>query len=228
MQRQKIKIALALFLAASLVLVSVAAVASQDSNVKDLRWGGGHKNGGIDTVYHTIQVTGADANSVTFNILGSAVKTKTGNVSIMNHTAPLGVTYYFANDTAVFANRKGDMKNKTAGKFHRPPMVSYNDAKINIAGASAVIAMKNMAVNRLADNTTEVQFSAFSVYLPDGTGKTYKLDTPVKIDRSKADKTVKITGSKQFRADLQDALKGGAKFPANAAPVPLKTIDSKM
>lgn len=207
------------------MLVSVAALAAHDTNVKELRWGG-KKHMDIDTVYHTIQVTGMTGNSVTFNILNSAVKGKSGNVTTMNYTTPIAVQYYFSNDTAVVS--KTGMKNKTAGERHRPPKTSYNDATINVAGGSAVIAAKNITVKKLDNDTMEVQLSSFAVYLPDGTGKSYKLDTPVKAVKSRTDKTVKITGNAQFRADLLDALKGGAKFPAGAAPVPLKTIDSKM
>jgi len=227
-QKHMIKAALALFLVAALMLVSVAAVASHDSNVKDLRWGG-KKNWDIDTVYHTVAVTGMTKDSVTFNILSSAVKGKNGNVSVINHTTPIAVQYYFTNDTAVITGKKHDMMNRTNKTGHRchMPMVNYNDAKINVAGGSAVIAAKNFAVKKLDNNTTEMSFSAFSVYLPDGTAKSYKLDTPVKMVKTHGVHGVKITGNPQFRADLQDALKGGAKFPANAAPVPLKTIDSK-
>ena len=209
------------------MLVSVAAVASHDANVKAFHWGG-KKNWDVDTVYHTIQVTGMTGNSVTFNILSSAVKDKSGNVTTMNYTTPIAVQYYFSNDTAVVSKTKMGMKDRTGGGHHRPPTVSYNDAKINVAGGSAVIAAKGISMKRLDNNSTQIQFSAFSVYLPDGTGKSYKLDTPVTAIKSRADRTVKITGNAQFRADLQDALKGGTKFPANAAPVPLKTIDSKI
>lgn len=210
------------------MLVSVAAMASHDPNVKAHRWGG-KKNWDIDTVYHAVQVTDMTGDSISFNILNSAVKGKSGNVTTMNYTTPLAVKYYFANDTAVFTKARAGAKDKSAWKGrHRPPKVGYNDAAINVAGASAVVAMKNITMMRLDNNTTQVQFSAFSVYLPDGTVKSYKLDTPVKAIRSRADRSMKVTGTPQFRADLQDALKGGAKFPASAAPVLLKTIDSKM
>lgn len=227
MQKQKIIIALALFLVASLMLASIAAVASQDAKVKDLKMGG-KKKWDIDTVYHTVQVTGMTGDSATFNILSSAVKGKSGNVTMMNYTTPIAVQYYFSNDTAVMSKTKMGMKNRTWMKGQRPPRVGYNDAAVNVAGASAVIAMKNITMKRLDNNTSEVQFAAFSVYLPDGTAKSYKLDTPVKATKSRVDRSMKVTGNAQFRADLQDALKGGAKFPANAAPVPLKSIDAKM
>lgn len=211
------------------MLVSVVAVASQDAGMKELRWGGRKAGGGIDTVYHTIQVTGMTGDSMTFNILNSAVKGKSGNVTRKTYTPPVAVTYYFSNDTAVLSGKPAGMKDVVRGRGRqRPPTVGYNDATINVAGASAVVAMKNMTINRLDKNTTEVQFGAFSVYLPDGTVKSYKLDTPVKDIRSRMGKTRKIVGNSQFRADLQDALKGSATFPAGAAPVPLKTIDSKM
>ncbi len=210
------------------MLVSVAAVASHDRGVKAHGWGG-KKGWDIDTVYHTVQVTGMTGDSVSLNILNSAVKGKSGNVTTMNYTTPLAVKYYFANDTAVFTKAGAGAKDKASWKGRqRPPKVGYNDAAINVAGASAVVAMKNITMTRLDNNTTQVQFSAFSVYLPDGTAKSYKLDTPVKAIKSRADRSMKVTGNPQFRADLQDALKGGAKFPASAAPVSLKTIDSKM
>lgn len=211
------------------MLVSVVAVASQDAGLKELRWGGRKAGGGFDTVYHTIQVTGTTGDSMTFNILNTAVKGKSGNVTTKTYTPPVTATYYFSNDTAVLKGKPAGMRERARERGRQgPPTKGYNDATINVSGASAVIALKNMTINRVDRNTTEVQFGAFSVYLPDGTVKSYKLDTPVKDIRSRMERTRKITGNPQFRADLQDALKGGATFPAGTAPVPLKTIDSKM
>jgi hypothetical protein len=76
-------------------------------------------------------------------------------------------------------------------------------------------------------NGSTMQFTGMSVYLPDGSVKSYTYTKPVQVVKSWKDKTARIIADATFWSNMQDALKGGAKFPANAAPVPLKTIDAK-
>lgn len=222
MQRQKIIAALALLATALLLLVLAAGSAAQGQGQKNDRLENVNI-GNIDTMYHAVVVTGTDSESLTFNILNTVIKGKDGSVLSKDLTTPIQVQYFYSNDTV-----KHGVKDKAAYEelqgFSR---TDYNSATINVAGASAVIAAKNITV-RKQDGSTEFQVAGFSVYLPDGTAKSYKLDTPVKAVISREKKTTTVAGNPQFRAALQDALKGGTKFPANAAPIKIKDIDAKI
>lgn len=255
MQRSTIKVVLTLFVTASLLLVLAPMASSQVINQQGMADKGG-KAWNISEAYSSIKVTGMTNDSVTYQIIGHAMKDKDGKVAIQNMTKPMYIQYFFANDTAIipmdgaWGNKSHmdgawgnktpgyklpgnkSMDNRTAGNRsewkHHKGMVDYNNATINVAGANAVLAMKNITVLRHDKGGFEMQYTDIAVYLPDGTAKTYKLSKPVKITASKDKKTVTMTGSPEFRADLMDALKGALMFPANAAPLPLKTIDAKI
>jgi hypothetical protein len=217
--RQKIIAALALLATASLLLVLAAGSAAQGQGQK-------LENvniGNIDTIYHAVVVTGTNNESLTFNVLNTVIKGKDGSVLTKDSTPPMPVQYFYANDTV-----KHGAKNRTAyEELQGFTRTNYDSATINVAGASAVVAAKGITVRKL-DNSAELQVTGFSVYLPDGTANSYKLDTPVKAVMSLDNKTMTATGNPQFRAALQDALKGGTKFPANAAPIKIKDIDAKI
>lgn len=170
-------------------------------------------------MYNVISVTGATSSYVSFDILGTAIRSADGKVVIMNESAKRTGTYYFANDTAVLP-----FANKTDKKRQKPVMGDYNNSTINVAEANAVIAMKNVSTSGGRGNFT-LQFSDVGTYLPNGTVKNYKLTTPARITRSADNKSMMIVGNPSLRAAMQDALMGGNRFPANAAPVMLKAID---
>lgn len=235
MQRRTIKVVLTLLIVSSLFLVLVPGAISQGTHTQDFKTRSG-KALDVDQIYLVIQVTGTKDGTMTYNILSHAIKTKDDKAVVMNFTKPLPATYYYSNDTAIIplgpghnktGNKSWNRTGNRTGRMHdRQAMTDYNNASVNVAGASAVIVMKNITMLK-HDNTSMAQFAAFSVYLPDGTVKSYKLTTPVKIVASRDTRTTKVTANPEFRADLQDALKGGAKFPSNAAAVPLKKIDAK-
>ncbi len=218
MQKRTISIVLTLLLTASLLLVLVPGVLSQGMHQPGNRSG---KMMNVDEIYIAVKATGVTNSSATYDILGSAIKGKDGKVVTMSPTTPLRGTYYFANDTAIIP-----MNNKTGGGRHKPVKGDYSNATINVAGASAVIAMKNVTTTGQGRGNMVTQFSKFSVYLPNGTAKTFTLTTPVKITHAKDKKVVTVVANPEMRADIQSVLTGNATFPANAAPVMLKTIDA--
>ncbi|OPY27560.1 MAG: hypothetical protein A4E28_01978 [Methanocella sp. PtaU1.Bin125] len=175
----------------------------------------------VDTIYNVIGVTGATDTSVSFDILGSAIKGKDGRVIFMNETLTRSGTYYFANDTAVIP-----FLNRTPGERPRPVIGNYDNASVNVAGASAVVTMKNLTMTRYGRGEHEAQFTGLGVYLPDGTAKSYTLTTPARITRSPDNRSMMIAGSPSMRTALQDMVKSGARFPADAKPVMLKEIDA--
>jgi hypothetical protein len=134
---------------------------------------------------------------------------------------PKSGTYYFANDTAVIPF--GNKTNKTRAK---PVKGDYSNATINVAGASAVVAMKNVTMTGKGKGSLEIQFTDMGVYLPNGTVKTYKLSAPAKVMKSADSSSMMIVGNPSVRAALQGALMSGATFPANAKPVMLKDVDA--
>lgn len=207
---------MAMLVIASLLLVLVPAASAQ----RPWRPGVLVRAGNVDEMYAAILITGMNDQSVSYDVLNTAVKGKDGRVSIMNPAKPLSVTYYFSNDTAAFQDRK-----KVGGTRQKPVRTGYDNATISPAGASAVIAMKNVTTKR-GITGMESQFTGLSVYLPDGSVKSYTLTTPVRFVSSTTARTVSMVATPEYRAFMQDALKNGAKFPADASAVPLKKIDT--
>jgi len=212
--------ALALLATASLLIVFMASSAAQGQDQKKLET---VNPANMDTMYHAVVLTGMSGDSLTFNVLNTVLKGKDGSVLSKTLTPPTSVQYFYSNDTIKY----GAEKRTALAELQGYTRTDYNTATIDVAGASAVIAAKNMAVSP-KDGGIELQVTGFSVYLPDGTAKSYKLDTPIEAVITKDQKIMTATGNPQFRADLQDASKVGAKFPANAAPVKIKDIDAKI
>jgi hypothetical protein len=216
-QRRNIKIALAVLLTLSLLLVLVPAAVSQANN-KSGHNGKGNATWDVDEIYSTVALTGAKADSTTYNILNNAIKGKDGKVAVMNFTVPLSGTYYKKNDTAFIVLPMDGKK---------PVIGSYSNATINPAGGFAVIVMKNITRLSRVGNTTVSQFTDLAVYLPDGSVKSYKLEIPVKITSSMDTRLITINSNPHMRMDIQDAIRSRTTFPANAKPVLLKDIDAR-
>ena len=224
MQRRTIYIVLTLLVAALLIYAIAPGAISQGAMQ-------GNKTGkmmNIDESYAAIVVTGVNDQSATYQVLSMGFKTKDNKAAVKTLKKPMSAQYFFSNNTVLIT---GDhMCNKTGNKtwkHHNHTLVDYSNATINVAGASAVIAKKNVTVLKHDNTSTEMQFTGMSVYLPDGTTKSYTFATPVKVVFSKKDKKATITGDPKFNADIRDGLKalsGGKKFPANASPVPLSKI----
>lgn len=184
---------------------------------------GGHGGPGWAPVemYNVITVTGASGSAVSFDITGTAVRGADGKVVLMTPSTPRSGTYYFANDTAVipFAG-KG---NRT---MHQKPVIGdYGNATINVSGASGVVTWKNITSTGHGRGNMVLQFTDVGVYLPNGTTASFRLSTPAQIKRSADNSSMLIVGSPSLRSVLQGALSAGAKFPAGAKPVMLKTVD---
>jgi hypothetical protein len=213
---------LALFAMVSLLLaLSAGAVAQGQSQMSAKTENVDPKN--IDTFYHAIAVTGASGDALSFNVLNTVVKTKDGSVLTKDYTPPIQVQYFYANDTLKYSDKALSGYEEFQGYIR----TNYNAATINVAGASAVMAGKDITVSP-KDSGIEFDIGSFALYMPDGTARSYKLQPPVKsvMATGKGPMTVAVTP--QVKAAMMDALKSGAKFPANAAPVKIKDIDAKM
>ncbi len=218
MQRRTINILLAICVIASLLLVLTPGALSRSMHPGN----NATKVLNIDEIYSAIKVAGITNGSATYDILNAEIKTKEGKVAIMDFAKPMSCQYFFSNNTAFITTER-----KTGDKIHTPVTGDYNNATIKVAGASAVMVKKNITVLKQDKNGFEFQFTGIAVYLPDGSLKSYSLSTPVTVTASKDSNMVKVVGSPELKADIQDALKAGGQFAANAPPVSLKTIDSK-
>ncbi|HEY3422142.1 MAG TPA: hypothetical protein VGK13_03210, partial [Methanocellaceae archaeon] len=86
---------MALFTAASLLLVLAAGAAAQGQSQTSAK----PENvdpGNIDTFYHAIVVTGTSGDSMSFNVLNTVVKNKDGSVLTRDFTPPVPVHYFYA------------------------------------------------------------------------------------------------------------------------------------
>jgi hypothetical protein len=213
------KIVLVLLLAAALAVLIVPVALTQGSNHN----GKGRHSWAPDEMYHAIKVTNTSSTMVNFDILATAIKGKDGRVIMMTPTTPKSGTYYFANDTAVipFSHKT----NKTDGTHGKPTRGNYTNATINVAGANAIVAMKNVTMTGKDKGNFQVQFTNVGVYLPNGTVMTYPLSTPAKVMKSADNSSMLIVGNPSLRAAMQGALMTGTTFSANAKPVMLKTVD---
>jgi hypothetical protein len=215
-------VALALFATVALLLVLAAGAAAQSQSQMSAKLENVDPTN-IDTFYHAIAVTGASSDSISFNVLNTVVKTKDGSVLTKDYTPPVSVQYYYANDTVKY----GDKTLSGYEEFQGYTRTDYNAATINVAGASAVIAGKDITVSP-KDGGIEFQIGSFSMYMPDGSARSYKLQPPVKSVMATGQGPMAVTVTPQLRAAMMDAMKGGAKFPVNAAPVSIKDIDAKI
>jgi hypothetical protein len=212
-QMRSVRISLALSLVLVLLLALVpGAMAHSEYRAHD--WMKSHEIERIDIVK---TVTGTSGNSVTFNVPGTAVKGKEGEVASFTFPTPLDGRY---NTTAGmgFISTKNS---KTSDIAIRP----YANATLNVAGASAVMSMKGIKVLLKEDDYFIFEFHKLGLYLPDGKGMEYKLEKPVKVIYSKDRKMLVIDAYPEL-ADSMSGIYTGATFPANAQPVLIKDIAS--
>jgi hypothetical protein len=212
--------ALAILATISLLLGLMASSAVQGQGQKKLET---LNPANMDTMYHAYVVTGTSGDSVTLNVLNSVVKNKDGSVLAKDLTPPTPIQYFYANDTV----KLGSKDRMTLGELQGYTKEDYDTATINVAGASAVMAAKHVGAS-MKDGNIQFQIPGFSVYLPDGTVKTYKFDTPLTASMAPGSTTMTTTGNPQLKAAIQDIAKEGVKFPANAAPIKIKDIDAKI
>ncbi|HUL61496.1 MAG TPA: hypothetical protein VLT35_00415 [Methanocella sp.] len=179
------------------------------------------KMGPPTELYNVIAVTGSSDEAVNFNILSTAIEGNASKVLVMTPSTPRSGTYYFANDTAVLP-----FGNRSKGDHPRPAKTDYTNATLNVTGASAVVAWKNITRTGTGKGDFGMQFTGLITYLPGGTGKAYTLSSPVRIMKSADNSSMLIVGNPELRTALKDMLKAGGKFPAGAQPVKLKDVDA--
>ena len=101
-----------------------------------------------------------------------------------------------------------------------------NMSSIPVAGASAVVALQDFKMTGAAKGKDkyDFQFGTVTVYLPNGTGRTMKLDKPVKMSFSADQMKLTIAGNPTMANMMMGMFKPGVTFPANANPVRINDI----
>ena len=235
MQRT-VKLVLALAIVASLVLGLVPVAMSADGQ----RAGGSNRTWSPPVeAYMVISAKNVTPDVAYFDVTSHAVRMADGKAVSRDFTVPLAGQYYFGNDTAIIKmNKPSKAKvmwdNKTRHRpgsrlggpggegGRRPAMVDYGNATLNVAGTSAVVAMKDLS--KAGDNRT-LQFSNMNVYLPNGSLSAYRLSTPVTT--SMHNRTMTFVGNPETGAIMRGLFASTDRFPANAGPVRLTDIDAK-
>jgi len=204
---------LAMFLAA----MAPAAYSDHWGDSEDGGWHHGHMAGMVKRVDIPIAVTGTSDNSATFTVQGMAIEGKKGKVMVVTLDQPLTGKYNMTSDMAYIST--GNMGKGMGGMNIR--VDAANNSAIPVAGASAVLGLGGIHTEYMGKDYTIATFGKLSVYLPDGTARMYDLEKPVKVIKSKERKMVIWDAYPAFTKALADAMKGGATFPADAAPLKL-------
>ncbi len=208
-------------------LAAMAPAAYSDHNLKGSDRGGWHhKHMGkmIKRVDIPITVTGTSDSSTTFTMQSMAFEGRKGKVMVVTLDKPLTGKYNMTSDMAYVST--GDMAMGMGGMNIRVDNAS--SSTLPVAGASAVLGLSDIRVEYKGKDYTIATFGKMSVYLPDGTVRSYDLEKPVKVIKSKERKTVVWDAYPGFTKALGDALKGGATFPADAAPISLTSYEASV
>lgn len=208
-----------------------------------------------EEIYMVISAKNVTGTSATFDVIGQAIRTADGRATARNFTTPMAGEYFFDNDTAIISGgdrpprgeramaagprgryRAMEAGNRSPGErgpgergpppgWSRPVMGYYNNTTLNVAGATAVVAMKNITGFTYGNRTHQFQFTEMPVYLPDGSVTTHKLSTPVTV--TMVNRTITVMANPEVRGILQGFIGSGNRFPANAGPVKLIDIDAR-
>lgn len=186
-----------------------------DGGHRGKAWMRSHEIERIDIVK---TVTGVSGDSVMFSVPTMAVMGKKHEVATITFPTPLMGRYNLTNDVG-YMSVKGV---KSADIAIRP----FNNATLNVAGASAVMSMKDIKVLLKKGDLFIFEYSKLGVYLPDGTAKVYKLEKPVKVTYMKDRHILVVDSYSSLTKAMMSDMTSAATFPANAAPVYIKDIIS--
>jgi hypothetical protein len=99
-----------------------------------------------------------------------------------------------------------------------------NNSSIPVAGTNAVVALRNITNMGAAKGKFTFQFKTVSVYMPNGTAKTYNLNKPVKVSYAVDQNIVTTQADPAFTRVMSDLFITGGMFPADAQPVRLNAV----
>ena len=183
---------------------------------------GGHRAMGwmksheIERIDMVKTVTGQSGDMMSFTVPSMAVKGKEGEVATIKPLTPLSGSYNTSYDMG-YISTKGL---KSADIALRP----YKNATLDVSGGTLVMSMKDIHVLLKDKDYFIFKFHKLGIYLPDGTGKEYKLEKPVHVIYSKDRKMLVIDAYPALSRTLKSEITGGATFPAGTAPVMVSDI----
>lgn len=195
-----------------MMLVSLVPGAMAHSEYRGHEWMKSHDIECIDIVK---TITGTSGDHVTFNVPAMAVKGKEGEVATFTFPTPLEGSYNTSADMGYISTRNA----KTSDIAIRP----FANATLNVAGASAVMSMRGIKVLLKEDDLFVFEFHKIGMYLPDGKGREYKLEKPIKVIYSKDRKMLVIDAYPGLTGSMSGAFTG-ATFPSDARPVLVRDI----
>ncbi len=215
----------------AMFLAAMAPAAYSDHHWKDSDRGGWHHKHMmgkmIKRVDIPITVTGTSDSSTTFTVQGMAIEGRKGKVMVVTLDKPLTGKYNMTSDMAYVSTGDKAMDHMgMAGMNIRVDNAS--NSTLPVAGASAVLSISDIRVEHMGRDYTIANFGKMSIYLPDGTVRSYDLKKPVKVIKSMERKTVVWDAYPGFTKAMGDALKGGATFPADAAPLKLTDYEASV
>ena len=100
----------------------------------------------------------------------------------------------------------------------------YKNATLDVSGGSLVVSMKDIHVILKDKDYFIFKFHKLGIYLPDGTGKEYKLEKPVHVIYTKDRKMVVIDAYPALTSTLKGDITSSTTFPAGTSPVLISDI----
>ncbi|MCD1294061.1 hypothetical protein CUJ83_03505 [Methanocella sp. CWC-04] len=170
----------------------------------------------IDRIDSVISISNMSTDSAMFTISEMVLKGIGNNVSHIILSKPLSGEYDMTSDMAYMSTKELDtatMERSDVGK-----------TSIAVAGASAIWTMKDIKVLFNDRDYFLYEFGTLSLYMPDGTVKSYKLEKPVKMLFSKERKMEIMDAYPTVTSALKDAFMPGDKFPSDAEPIPMTEL----
>ena len=139
-----------------------------------------------------------------------------GNVTLTSFSTPLPGSFNNSSGvgTISMANFKGANRTRS----------TVDAAMIPVAGATAIIAIEGFNLTGNMTKGRGIEFSKVAVELPDGTVKSYNLDTPALITGSQNARTIYIMANPGLTGIMADIFNSGRTFPSDAPPAALKDI----
>jgi hypothetical protein len=99
-----------------------------------------------------------------------------------------------------------------------------NESTIPVAGTNAVIALQDLNMTDATGGEYRFESRTLSVYLPDGTARTFTLNKPITLTSSADQRTMTIEAEPAVVGTIAGTLGSGVTFPPDAKQVRLIDI----
>jgi hypothetical protein len=205
----------------AVILLAVIPVAWSHGGWHGDRSYGGHKMGHVlQRIDVPIAITGTKGDTSTFMIKDMGIQGKEDKAAVMTFDTPLNGACNASSDMAYISTKNAKQMNLK--------IASVNESSLGVAGASAIMSMKDIKVLYKGKDYTLMEFGNLSMHMPDGTVKSYSLEKPVKLLYSQDRDMLVMDAYPDVTKVLKESLVTGKTYPADAPPISLKSlIDSE-